>query len=90
MQTIAICDMRSKDSNAQTMFWEKMNDVMLRTGHEPANFQGFMADEANANWKAIREVFNHGKPLEGCKQSCLFHWIESLNKHTTKYVVQGF
>ena len=90
MQTIAICDMRSEDSDAQSMFWEKINDVMLKNGHEPADFYGFMADEAHANWKAIRQVFNNGIPLEGRERSCLFHWTDSLNKHTIKYVVQGF
>ena len=65
MQTIAICDMRLEDTEAQTLFWEKMNDVMLRCGHAPADFFGFMADEANANWKAIRQVFNNGNTLEG-------------------------
>ena len=84
MQTIAICDMRSEDSDAQSMFWEKINDVMLKNGHEPADFFGFMADEAHANWKAVRQVFNNGIPLEGHENSCLFHWTNSLNKHTTK------
>ena len=38
MQTIAICDMRGEDTEAQMMFWEKMNDVMLRCGHALADF----------------------------------------------------
>ena len=49
-----------------------------------------MADEAHANWKAVRQVFNNGIPLEGHERSCLFHQNDSPNKHTTKYVVQGF
>ena len=90
MQTIAICNMRGEDTEAQRMFWEKMNDVMLRCGHAPADFCGFMADEANANWKAIRQVFNNGNVMEGRERSCLFHWTDSLNKHTAKYVQPGF
>ena len=90
MQTIAIRDMCLEDSNTQSIFWEKINDVMLRNGHEPTNFYGFMANEAHANWKAVRQVFNNGIPLEGHERSCLFHWTDSLNKHTTKYVVQVF
>ena len=72
MKTIAICDMHSEDSDAQSMFWEKINDVMLKNGHEPADFCGFMADEAHANWKVVRQVFNNGIPLEGHEHSCLF------------------
>ena len=72
------------------MFWEKMNDVMLRYGHAPADFCGFMADKANANWKAVRQVFNNGNVMEGWERSCLFHWTDSLNKHTSKYIQPGF
>lgn len=86
MQTIAICDMRGEDTEAQMMFWEKMNDVMLRCGHAPVHFCDFMADEANANWKVVQQVFNNGNFMEGRERSCLFHWTDSLNKHTAKYV----
>ena len=52
MQTIAICEMKEEDTQAQIMFWEMMNSVMLDNGHPPADFRGFMADEAGANWRA--------------------------------------
>ena len=88
MQTIAIFNMHLEDCNAQIMFWEKINDVMLRiSSYEPPKFYGFMVDEAHANWKAVRQVFNNGNPLEGHEHLCLFHWMNSLNNHTTKYVV---
>ena len=64
MQTIAICDMRGEDTKTQIIFWEKLNDVMLHCGHGPTDFYGFMADEASANWKAIRHVFNNGQIME--------------------------
>ena len=28
--------------------------------------------------------------MEGRERSCLFHWTDNLNKHTTKYVQPGF
>ena len=65
--------MQGEDIEAQMMFWEKTNDVMLRCGHAPADFCGFMVDKENANQKAVRQVFNNGNVMEGCKQSCLFH-----------------
>ena len=38
----------------------------------------------------MRQVFNNGNVLEGQERSCLFHWTDSLNKHTSKYVQPGF
>ena len=85
MQTIAICEMKEEDTQAQIMFWEMMNSVMLDNGHPPADFRGFMADEAGANWRAIRYVFNSSidKIMEGRERSCLFHWEQSLQTHTS-------
>ena len=53
MQTIAICEMKEEDAIVQIMFWEMMNEVLLNNGHPPADFRGFMADEAAANWRAV-------------------------------------
>ncbi len=48
-----------------------------------------MADEAGANWIAVRTVYNGGADnvLEGRERSCLFHWEQSLQKHTKKLVL---
>ena len=90
MQTIAICDMRGEDTEAQIMFWEKLNDVMLRCGHAPADFFDFMADEASANWRAIRQVYNNGQIMEGQERSCLFHWTDSLNTNLQQNMCKRF
>lgn len=86
--TIATCEMKEEDMEAQCLFWECINEVMIKNGCEKADFFGFMADEAQANWNAVRYVFNGGKKnvLEERERSCLFHWEQSMVAHTIKYV----
>ena len=58
---IAICEMKEEDTEAQILFWESLNNVMQEEGFPAAaeaDFAGFMADEAGANWMAIRTVYN--------------------------------
>ncbi len=47
-----------------------------------------MADEAGSNWAAIRAVFNGGPDnvMVDRERSCLFHWEQSLQKHTKKHI----
>ena len=89
--TIATCEMKEEDMVAQCLFWNSLNEVMQSNGFEKADFRGFMADEAQANWNALREVFNNGKAnkMEGRERSCQFHWAQSLNTHTTSYVLKN-
>jgi hypothetical protein len=85
IMTIAICDMQSEDVAAQTVFWRNLNAVAERHGVENPNFKGFMADSAQANWNAVRIVFGSGDPavrMLGRERTCLFHWTQSLEKHT--------
>ena len=86
--TIASCEMKEEDTNAQALFWEQLNMVMLSNGCDIPDFAGFMADEAQANWRAVRMVYNEGPEnvMEGQERSCLFHWEQSLHIHTQKYV----
>ena len=84
--------MKEEDTTSQTLFWEIMNDVMLRNGCLPASFRGFMANEASANWRAVRTVFNKGTNniMVGRERSCLFHWEQSLQIHTVQCVAKSF
>lgn len=61
---------------------------MELSGHDRADFSGFMANEAGANWMAIRACYNGGPDniLVGRERSCLFHWEQSLQKHTRNLV----
>ena len=49
VMTIACCDFQSEDKDAQIIFWKNLNHVMARHGVPLPQFQGFMADSAQAN-----------------------------------------
>jgi hypothetical protein len=45
-----------------------------------------MADSAQANWNVVRIVYGNGDPtirMKNRERTCLFHWTQSLEKHTT-------
>lgn len=88
LQTIAIGDFKVEDTEAQTLFWTLLNRVMEREGYKVAKFRGFMADEAQANWRAVRTVFNQGPDnvLVGQERSCSFHWEQSMQQHAKKCI----
>jgi hypothetical protein len=83
--TIAICDMHSEDAVAQSVLWKNLNVVIARHGIPKPKFKGFMADSAQANWNAFRVIYGSGDaaiPMKDQERTCLFHWIQSLEKHT--------
>lgn len=82
--------MKVEDTLAQIKFWEMLNQVMKKNGLQAVSFCGFMADEAIANWNAIRQVYGQGQsiPMLGQERSCLFHFKDSLHKHTKKCIVK--
>jgi hypothetical protein len=44
-----------------------------------------MAESAQANWNAIRVIYRSGDaaiPMKDQERTCLFHWTQSLEKHT--------
>ena len=86
--TIATCEMKEEDTKSQVLFWEKLNITMEQCGYQGADFHGFMADEAGANWCAGRTVFNGGPTniMDNRERTCLFHWKQILYKHTKKCV----
>ena len=56
------CDMQVEDAWAETVFWEKLNVVMLANGVHNINFKGFMADIAQENWIDVRKIYSDGDP----------------------------
>jgi hypothetical protein len=77
VMTIASCDMQSEDSEAQIVFWKNLNVVMERNGVVNPNFKGFMADSAQANWNAVRIIYDNGKKddrMDDRERTCQFHW----------------
>jgi hypothetical protein len=47
--TVAVYDMHSEDTGAQSILWKNLNTVMARHGIPKSIFKGFMADNALAN-----------------------------------------
>jgi hypothetical protein len=83
--TITVCDMQSEDATAQSILWKNLNAVLARHGVPETKFKEFMADSAQANWNAIRVIYGSGNvaiPMKDQKRTCLFHWTQSLEKHT--------
>ena len=79
------CDFQSEDKDAEIIFWKNLNHVMARHGVLSPQFQGFMADSAQANWSAVRIVYGSGDPkvpMPSQERTCYFHWSQALEKHT--------
>jgi hypothetical protein len=58
---------------------------MARHGVHSVNFKGFMADSAQANWNVVHIIYGSGDATEKMvdkERTCLFHWTQSLEKHT--------
>ena len=88
VMTIATCDMQSEDTEAQLVFWKNLNLVMEINGVAAPNFKGFMADNAQANWNAVRILYGNGNkedPMEDRERSCLFHWTQNMVAYTQKH-----
>ena len=49
VMTIACCDFQFEDKEAQIIFWKNLNHIMAKHGVPSPQFQGFMADSAQAN-----------------------------------------
>ena len=48
-----------------------------------------MVDNAQANWNAAKKIYGEGAPslpMVGRERTCLFHWSQSLDKVTQKYI----
>jgi hypothetical protein len=85
VMTITVCDMQSEDAAAQMVLWKNLNDVMARHGVPEPKFKEFMADSAQVNWNAVRVIYGSGDatiPMKDQERTCLFHWAQSLEKHT--------
>ena len=83
--TIAVCDMQSEDATAQIVLWKNLNDIMARHGVPSPKFKRLMADSAQANWNAVRVIYGSDDatiPMKDQERTCLFHWAQSLEKHT--------
>jgi hypothetical protein len=72
--------------------WTKLNETMLKHKFPKSNFK-VMADNAQANWNAIRIVYGSRDlsiRMVDEEHTCLFHWTQSLNMHTIKLIKLEF
>jgi hypothetical protein len=60
VMTIAICDMQSEDTVAQSVLWKNLNVVLVKHGVSEPKFKGFMADSAQANWNVVGVIYRSG------------------------------
>ena len=77
VMTIYCCDMKSEMVEHQKQMWLSLISIMEKHGVRDVIFVGFMADSAQANFNAVREVFESGnksKPMVGKERTYQFHW----------------
>ena len=85
VMTIAVCKMQLEDVATQSVVWKNLNVVMARHSVWSINLKGFMADSALANWNTVHIIYGSGDATETMvdkEKTCLFHWTQSLEKHT--------
>ena len=76
VMTICVCDMKSEMAKHQKQMWKSMLLIMERHGIKNVNYNGFMANSAQANFNMVREIFGSGntfQSMENREQTCLFH-----------------
>jgi hypothetical protein len=67
------------------VLWKNLSDVMARHDVPEPKFKGFMVDNAQANWNAVKMTYGNGDatiPIKDQERTCLFYWVQSLEKHT--------
>ena len=69
-----------------------LNDQMMQNGFPLPQFRGFMFDEAQQNWIAVRTVYFGGpnNKVEEKERSCKFHWETNMVEHTRKCIKPTF
>ncbi len=73
--------------------WQKLNATFLKKGVTNPNFKRFMTISAQANWNANCIISESGNPtmkMIDKEQTCLFHCIQSFNKHTKQFIALEF
>lgn len=56
--------MKIKNIDVQCVLWQKLNNVMVKSGVPNIIFQGFMANNAQTNWSAMRIIYSTGDANE--------------------------
>jgi hypothetical protein len=56
--------MKIENTNVQCVLWQKLNNVMVKNGVPNINFKGFMANNVQTNWSAMRIIYSSGDANE--------------------------
>ena len=89
VMTICVCNMKSEMAEHQKQMWRSLLEVMARHGYQSVEFYGFMADSAQANFNAVREIFGSDDktiPIAGKGHTCQFHWSMALDRHIRQHI----
>ncbi|CAM6096701.1 unnamed protein product [Calypogeia fissa] len=83
LSTIFTCELKAQDPLSQETPWRLMVNIAIRNGVPKVTIKGFMADNAEAGWEAVRNVFFNGKrdpnrDLFHFKQSFVWHAKEGI------------
>ncbi len=76
VMTIVVCDMQFEETKVQQIMWTKFNEMKQKHDFPKSNFKGFMANNTQANWNAIKIVYGLGDPyvrMIDKEHTCLFH-----------------
>ncbi len=79
-----VCDMQSKDTKTSYMLWKKFNSIVNKKGMGTLVFKGFMANIVQVNSNVVWIIYGTRDPMVKMvdkKQTCLFLWTQSFNKH---------
>jgi hypothetical protein len=60
-------------------------ETMMKHIFSKPNFKGFMANNTHVNWNVVKVVYGSSDAtikMVDKERTCLFHWIQSLDKHT--------
>lgn len=87
--TIFTCELMAEDTESFEVAWRSMIDVARENGVEEVHIYGFMADNAQAGWAAVRNVFFGGMPNAARERTDAFHHNLSVSKHTIECIIDG-
>jgi len=69
--------------------WSSLVKVLEKHGLKNPNFKGFMVDNVQENFNAVQRIFGLEDAFVSTvnkEHTCLFHWIQWMEKHINKLI----